>query len=316
MPISISTNHAASAAARNLEVANKRLQTSLIRLSSGSKIANPQDDAAGNAVQLKLKASVNRYGAVKNNIQNAISFLQVQDGVLQTATEVVGRIAELKAMTSDSTKNAEDMQNYNEEYQVLREQLVDLQSQQFNGVNIFVTDQLSGGYSSQITVGGVFNIFTTEEAGTSPGAQDVSNVWINGSVLSSTNGNSAGISSGVVGIAFSSSVGFTDGVESVGGSDGGIASTDFSMDSILSDLQGLANARARNGALQSRLGYAYDNAAITKTNLEAARGRIVDLDIAEESTAFAKHNIMSQAASSILSQANATGRSTLQLLLG
>ena len=215
-------------------------------------------------MQLKLKASVNRYGAVKNNIQNAISFLQVQDGVLQTATEVVGRIAELKAMTSDSTKNAEDMQNYNEEYQVLREQLVDLQSQQFNGVNIFVTDQLSGGYSSQITVGGVFNIFTTEEAGTSPGDQSVSNV-INGSVLSATNGNSAGISSGVVGIAFSSSVGFTDGVESVGGSDGGIALRTSQWIPFY-DLQGFANARARNGALQSRLGYAYDNAAITKTN--------------------------------------------------
>ena len=315
MSISISSNFAASAAARNLEVANKNLQKSLTRLSSGNRISSPQDDAAGNAVQLKLKASISRYGAVKNNIQNAISFLQVQDGVLQTATEVVGRVAELKALASDSTKNAEDYQNYNEEYQVLRTQLLDLQSQKFNNVELFVTDALSGGYSSQITVGGVFNIFTTEEGGTSPGDQSVSNVFINGLNLANTNGGSAGMTTGAVGIAFSVSSGFTNAVHTAG-TDGGIASTDFSMDSILSDLQGLANARARNGALQSRLGYAYDNAAITKTNLEAARGRIVDLDIAEESTAFAKHNIMAQAASSILSQANATSRSTLQLLLG
>jgi flagellin len=87
------------------------------------------------------------------------------------------------------------------------------------------------------------------------------------------------------------------------------------MDSILSDLQNLANARARNGALQSRLGYAYDNAAVSKANMEAARSRIIDVDIAEESTKFATYNILTQASASILSQANATGRTALQLLM-
>jgi flagellin len=316
MSISISSNFAASAAARNLEVANKNLQKSLTRLSSGTRISSPQDDAAGNAVQLKLKASATRYGAVKNNIQNAISFLQVQDGLLTTATEVVSRIAELKAMTSDNTKNAEDFQNYNEEYQVLREQLTDLQSQKFNDVSVFLTESGMAGYSSAITHQGVFNIFTSEDQGASPSDTSVANVWINGLVLGATGAGGAGaISQGQVAVAYSISSGFSGNVDSTGTS-GGIMESSLSMDAILSDLQGLANARARNGALQSRLGFAYDNASITKTNLEAARGRIVDLDIAEESTAFAKHNIMAQAASSILSQANATSRSTLQLLLG
>ena len=88
------------------------------------------------------------------------------------------------------------------------------------------------------------------------------------------------------------------------------------MDGILSDLQSLANARAHNGALQSRLGFAYDNVSINKSNLEAARSRLIDVDIAEESTNFAKFNILAQASASILSQANATGRTALQLLMG
>ena len=67
------------------------------------------------------------------------------------------------------------------------------------------------------------------------------------------------------------------------------------MDGILADLQRLANARAKNGALQSRLGYAYDNASISKSNMEAARSRIIDVDIAEESTKFASYNILTQA---------------------
>ena len=74
------------------------------------------------AVQLKMKAAINRGFAAKNNIQNAISLLQTQDGVLTTATAVVDRIAELKAMSMDTTKNTEDLLNYDEEFQVLRQQ--------------------------------------------------------------------------------------------------------------------------------------------------------------------------------------------------
>ncbi|MBT7851742.1 MAG: hypothetical protein HN675_00345 [Opitutae bacterium] len=87
------------------------------------------------------------------------------------------------------------------------------------------------------------------------------------------------------------------------------------MDSILVDLQNLANARAENGALQSRLGFSYDQASVSKSNMEAARSRIIDVDIAEESTKFATYQILTQASASILSQANQTGRTALQLLM-
>jgi flagellin len=87
------------------------------------------------------------------------------------------------------------------------------------------------------------------------------------------------------------------------------------MQDILDDLQRLANARAKNGALQSRLNFAYDQASISKTNMEAARSRIIDVDIAKESSNFASKNILMQASSSMLAQANNSTRSALQLLL-
>ena len=306
MPISISSNFAAAAAARNLESANANLVKSLTRLSSGKKIVSPRDDAGGEAVQLKLGASIARYDKAKGNIQNAISILQVQDGILQTATEVVGRIAELKTMSEDSTKNSQDKQNYNEEFQVLRQQLVDLQTEQFNGVAMF--SKFSSGGATDPNTAGVYQIYTTEQGS----AASAPSVTIEGVFLTNTGGT---IAHTYASIAYAVSSGFSQAVGS-GGTQGGIASSSFSMDGILSDLQSLSNARAKNGALQSRMEFAYNNASIGKVNLEAARGRIVDLDIAEESTNFAKANIMAQAAASILSQANATSRSALNLLMG
>ena len=305
MSLIISSNFAASYAARQLEINDDNLRNSLNKLSSGKRIVRPNDDAGGMAVQLKMKAAVNRGFAAKNNIQNAISLLQTQDGVLQTATSVIDRIAELKAMTNDPTKNSGDLQNYNEEYQVLRQQLLDLQSEAFNGINMFTA---TNGLTSS-TTSGVFEVFTTEQ-GNSTNAPSVT---INSVYLASE--NSSTTSTGTAGALVNASIsaGFSGDVTST--ISGGIADAGLTMDSILADLQKLANARAENGALQSRLGFSYDQASVSKSNMEAARSRIIDVDIAEESTKFATYQILTQASASILSQANQTGRTALQLLM-
>ena len=311
MALIISSNFAASYAARQLEINDDNLRNSLNKLSSGKRIVRPSDDAGGMAVQLKMKAAINRGFAAKNNIQNAISLLQTQDGVLQTATSVIDRIAELKAMSTDATKNAEDLQNYNEEYQVLRQQILDLQEEQFNGVSMFVAD--GDNAKTDMSVDGVFEIYTTEQ-GDKSGAPSVlvAGMQLARDDAAAANTNSA-TSADSAAIMFSASLGFTTAVDTT--TSGGIASTALSMDVILMDLQNLANARAKNGALQSRLGFAYDNASISKSNMEAARSRIIDVDIAEESTNFAKYNILTQASASILAQANQSGRTALQLLM-
>jgi flagellin len=298
MALVISTNLAAQFAARNLEKNHDALTNSLNKLSSGNRLNRPNDDAGGMSVQLKMLASVHRSRATKNNIQNAVSLLQTQDGVLQTAVKIVDRIGELKAMSTDSTKNSGDLQNYNEEYQQLRAQLLELQSEEFNGIGMFTTTQ---GLTDS-TKEGVFTIYTTERGDST----DAPKVDVNGVFLASGGDTTASVS-------YSISDGLIGDVTSM--TSGGIASTALTMDGILSDLQNLANVRAVNGALQSRLGYSYDQVATTMDNLTAARSRIVDVDIAEESTNFAKLNILTQAASSVLSQANATAQTALRLLM-
>jgi flagellin len=152
------------------------------------------------------------------------------------------------------------------------------------------------------TQSGVFEVFTTEQ-GNSTNAPSVT---INSVNLAS------GATSGAL-VTTSVNGGFSGDVTST--TSGGIADASLTMDSILVDLQNLANARAENGALQSRLGFSYDQASVSKSNMEAARSRIIDVDIAEESTKFATYQILTQASASILSQANQTGRTALQLLM-
>ena len=112
MSLTINTNHAASTASYYLSKNNAALQKSLTRLSSGSRINKPADDAGGLAVSMKLNASINRLKGVNNNIQNAVSFLEVQDGVLEGSASILSRMGELKALSQDVLKNSSDIANY------------------------------------------------------------------------------------------------------------------------------------------------------------------------------------------------------------
>jgi flagellin len=281
MPVSINSNSASRFAAYNLEKAQTSLQSSLSKLSSGKRIVQPYDDAAGEAVQLKLKAAVTRYGQVKNNIQNAVSFLQVQDGVFQTATEVVSRMGELATMAGDTSKSSSDKALYNTEFTLMIGQLQNLESEQFNGVNLFAMRQ---------------TVYTSEALNTNSAV-----VLASGSVISGGTSD-AGVANG-------------SGLRVMSGATTGAQMFSGGMSAITADLQGLATMRAKNGAYQSALNYSYNNASLGKMNMEAARGRIIDLDIAEESSNFARANILAQAASSMLAQANNSNSSVLQLLM-
>ena len=120
MTLTINSNPAAVTASFNLSRNNSALQKSLARLSSGSRINKPSDDAGGLAVSMKLTASATRLQGVNSNIQNAISFLEVQDGVLQGSADILTRMGELKSLSQDMTKNSSDVANYNAEFQKLR----------------------------------------------------------------------------------------------------------------------------------------------------------------------------------------------------
>ena len=112
MPIVVNTNTSAITASFNLSRANDALRSSLERLSSGKRINGSGDDAGGMAVAYKLESQTARTNAMIQNTQNGLSFLQVQDGAMETIGKVVNRMAELRVMADDITKNSGDIENY------------------------------------------------------------------------------------------------------------------------------------------------------------------------------------------------------------
>ena len=143
MSVVINTNYAATVASNNLATSNSMLQRSLNRLSSGSKIVNPSDDAGGLAVSMKLSAAARRQGATANNINNSVSFLQTQDGGLKVAGKVLDRMSELKTLYADPTKNASDLANYDSEFTELQTQLTDIAGETFNSIGLFGSTDLT-----------------------------------------------------------------------------------------------------------------------------------------------------------------------------
>jgi len=273
MAVVINTNYAAMVASNNLAASNSSLQKSLNRLSSGSKIVSPSDDAGGLAVSMKLNAASKRQGAVANNIGNAISYLQTQDGALQVTAKIMDRMSELRTFYEDKTKNTSDLQNYDTEFTALSKQLQSITSEKFNGISLFSTTSLS--------------IVATEDHSTASAitvnARDLSNT---GTGISLLNTGSASMS-GTAGI---------------------------SLANITDAIKNIATMRANNGAEQSRLGFAQELLTVNKSNLEAANSRIVDVDVASESTQLARWNILVQSGTAMLAQANQSAQSALRLL--
>ena len=270
MSVVINTNYTATVASNNLAASNSMLQKSITRLSSGSKIVNPSDDAGGLAVSMKLSAAARRQGAVSATIGNAVSLLQTQDGALKVSGKVLERVSELRVLFNDITKSTSDKDNYDAEFVALTTHLRDTSGEAFNGVALF-------GSSSVGSVG------VTEDGATE--------VTIAARDLTSS---SSGV--GVISDSANTSLG------------------DVTLAEISTAIKNVATMRATNGSEQSRFGFASELVTVNKANLEAANSRIVDVDVAEESTQLARWNILVQAGTSMLAQANQSAQSALKLI--
>ena len=324
MALTINTNSAASSASYYLSKNNAALQKSLTRLSSGTRINKPSDDAGGLAVSMKLNASINRLKGVNNNIQNAVSFLEVQDGVLEGAASILTRMGELKALSQDVLKNSSDIANYNAEFKNLQVQLYQMSEETFNGVSLFATTTAPTGATSTIFGGtqlqdNTVSIFTTERGG---GGSKVS--IGKASMLSAVTFDADNAGKETDSVAWATT-GLTGSLQGDGtyDADFSFASETSATAKELGDvgtsfftkaLENIATLRAENGGSTSRLNFALEHANRTQTNLEAANGRIVDTDLAAESTRLAKFNILIQASASMLAQANVAPQTALMLL--
>jgi flagellin len=286
--ISINTNTAATSAAYNLSNTNVNLQRSLNRLSSGSRINSSMDDAGGLAVSMKLSASIRRTEATQANVNNALSMLETQDGVLKSAEKVVSRMSELIQLAADVTKSTTDTALYQTEYESLQSQIVSMLGEKFNGVSLFASSATLNTDVDNVTL----QVVTSQDGSQTIGISQLDLAAISGYV-----GTSSSTGEIIADDAFTSATGAA-----------------AAISNITLAIQTLADLRAKNGSEQVRLTFATDMLAINKTNLEAANGRITDVDIASESANLARLNILQQAGTAMLAQANQANQSVLRLL--
>ena len=266
----INTNYSALSSGRQLGESQGMLNKSLARLSSGSKLVNPSDDAAGFAVSARFDAQINRTQAAVDNIGNAVSFSQTQDGYLKKVARALDRMSELSILALDETKSDTDRGLYNNEFTKLGAFVTASSTRDFNGVSMFG--------------GNVLNV-TVNSEGTSSFAYSAVDLAANTSYTAATG----------------STITTTT-----------LATT--ALTNVKKAINQLATDRATVGANQAALNMYQEQLGVSKDNLTAANSRIKDVNVADESTTFAKYNILVQAGTAMLAQANASPQSALRLL--
>jgi len=260
----INSNIGAARTSRLLADSTQNLNGALARLASGSKIVEPQDDAAGLAVATKFGAQMSRNSAVMNNVTSALSYSQTQDGFLQKVSKALDRMSELMTLADDATKSTDDIANYNVEFTDLKNYISDIGTKEFNGVSLF------------------------DGSGLAVTKDSDANTWsLNASDLNDTDLTSV-IASG-----------FT------------VTST---LASLTAAVENVSTHRAKVGANIQRLQLTNEQVGILNENLAASVSRIKDVDVAQESTNFARYNILVQSGTAMLAQANLLPQNALRLL--
>jgi len=308
MPIVVNSNTTATTASFNLSHANDALRKSLARLSSGKRIVNPADDAGGMAVAYKLESALKRTEAVRQNVQNGLSYLQVQDGALAITGKILDRMAELRTMASDITKNTSDIENYSKEFIELQSQLNQIKRQKFNGISLFTvsgmdaSSDFNNSFPPVNKSGEVYSrtLYTTESGLEKDGSISLNIVNMETLLSLGSAGNLGGWNASGAGAGTNAN---PDKV-SLNGEVFIANITQVSLAKFTMMIERLADIRAENGAEQNRLSMAADLLALNQTNLEAAHGRIMDADIALESTRLARQNVLVQSSAAMVAQAN------------
>ena len=264
----INTNVSAEITAQYLGQNSTHLSTALEQLSSGSKVNSPADDSAGLAVSMNLTMQMGDNTATSDNVGDAISFNQTQDGYLQQVDSALNRMSELSVQAQDITKSNSDRSLYQQEFNTLAAYVNNVSTQSFNGVSLFngstlaVTTDISG------------DTFNTN--GINLGASVYSNL-ANDSIATTT----------------------------------GALTALFAVQAAVNQL---ASDRARLGTNIATLTDYSNEIATLNNNLSAANSQIMDVDVATESTEYARQNILVQTSTAMLAQANSQPQIAMKLL--
>ncbi|KML67846.1 flagellin [Pectobacterium peruviense] len=289
---SINTNIMSLVTQNNLNKSQSSLGTAIERLSSGLRINSAKDDAAGQAIANRMTAQVKGLTQAARNANDGISLTQTAEGNLNEINNNLQRVRELAVQAASDTNGSTDRTSI---YTEMKQRLDEIDrvagAASFNGTSL-LDGTASGGINIQV--------------GANTGANEVITID-SGALVNATTTSGAGLASGVS----TAVAAISGGTGTIGGS-GGLAATIIS--SVDTALKAVDTARSNLGAIQNRFESTITNVNNTINNLSNARGRIQDADYAVEVSNMTKANILQQAGTSVLSQANQVPQTVLSLL--
>jgi flagellin len=291
MALDIQTNLASLQAQQNVAKNTTALQASYQKLSSGLRVNSAADDAAGLAISENMKAQIRSYTVAQRNAADGTSMSQTAEGALGQIHDILGRMRELAMQGSNGTLGSTDQTNLNNEFRSLQDEVGRIQdSTQFNGIKLIAST--SGGtqdpasVSLQVGLGG--------------------NVGATGSDTISVNFNGMDLS-GLIGA-------YATGATTGGATLSTETDAQAALATIDTAIQTVSTNRAAFGAATNRLNYASNTIQTMSSNLTAANGRIVDVDVASETAVMSRNQVLSQAGISVLAQANQLPQMAFSLL--
>ncbi|MHA3840836.1 flagellin N-terminal helical domain-containing protein [Sphingomonas aestuarii] len=337
----IGTNISALRAGNASKMANVDLQNSMERLSTGKRINSAKDDAAGLAIASSMTSQIKGMSQAIRNANDGMALAQTADGALSEATNILQRMRELAVQSSSGTYQNSDRENMQVEVKELQKQLTDIVASKFNGVELFdasadnnITIQVGAGNGDQVNLQiSALNLVPVSGTASNGTPAQLSNALVAGHALIGTSRTitaedvafgatmgGAAVAAAAIGTqvtlqendTFYIPAGDTDvsGGITVATASGAQAAL-TSLDTALSDVN---KTRASLGAGQSRLQSVVNSLTTNVTNLTDARSRIEDTDFSSETAALAKAQILSQASTAMLSQANQSQQGVLSLL--
>ncbi|HXI10429.1 MAG TPA: flagellin [Thermodesulfobacteriota bacterium] len=274
MALIINTNISSLIAQQNLSVTSSQLKVSVQRLSSGFRVNSSADDAAGLARADQLRGQTRMIQASMRNINDGVSAMEISDKAAEQITNIVTRMSELAASSAQGTLDSGTRSYYSDEYDKLLSEI-----DRIANTTEFGGFKLLNGSTSALTM--------------YIGFKNTSNDQLSVSLMSLTTVSGLQLSSGIL------------------ATQTGALSA---IDTISTALKAINDARAVYGASTNRLSAALSNLQVTFTNYQAAESRIRDADFAFETAQYTKNQIMVQAGTSVLAQANTLPQSALTLL--
>jgi flagellin len=285
MALSILTNTASLNAQRNLAQTGKALSSNFARLSSGMRINTAGDDAAGLAISERMKSQIRSMSQAERNANDGISLLQTAEGAMNENSGILIRMRELAMQSANGTLGTSERNALQTEFSQLTSEIDRIANvTKFNGQDLLNN---TTGFTFQVGVG------TTGNDSISANMIDM---------RAATYGTDSGGTNTPVNLT-------TLSIATAGGATTALTQLDAAIDNT-------STARAGLGATQNRLQVTVTNLQSARENLSAANSRIRDVDVAEESAAMTRNNILSQAGMAVLSQANQLPSMALSLLRG